>query len=314
MPSVQNSARRWLQLTCRAHPEAAEAVSEAFRRFVPSGVCILEAVESNGQPEGWRIDLGQPATISAFIPVDDQAPSIQHQVEESLWHIGQMLPIYSFHTEELAEEDWALAWRQHFHVHRVGRRLVIKPSWRDYTAEPGDVVIELDPGLAFGTGLHPTTQMCLLELEEVIQPGMTVLDVGTGSAILSLAAARLGAERILACDLDAIAVAVARENVERNRLQDRVEVRSGTLGGPSAVLPPGQCFDLVVANIIADTVTSLMPHLVMATRPGGLALFSGIIDSREEGVVRSLEAAGYQTAWRRQQGDWVMLAARRPAC
>lgn len=312
MSSETKLARKWLQLICETHPEGVEAVSELFRRHVPSGVSIQEAAEPTDLAGGWRIDLNRPAVVSAFVPFDDDSSAIRHHIEQGLWHIGQILPVYSFRVETLSEQDWAVAWREHFHVHRVGRRLVIKPTWREYEAQSDDVVIDLDPGMAFGTGLHPTTQMCLLGLEEAVRPGMAVLDVGTGSAVLAIAAVKLGANSVLACDLDPIAVDVARQNVSLNGLRESVDVRRGTLGPGSSVVDQGQRFDLLLANIIADVIVALMPDLFSALRPGGLALLSGIIDTKEAGVARALEAVGFEMISRRQQGDWLMLVVRRP--
>jgi ribosomal protein L11 methyltransferase len=280
-------------------------------------VSIEEAIKPNsderGWAEGWQVDLERPAMVSAFVPLDERAEAVRRRVEEGLWHLGQMLPVYAFETEVLSEEDWASAWREHFHVHRVGRRLVIKPSWREYEPQPGEHVIELDPGMAFGTGLHPTTQLCLQELEERVRAGLTVADVGTGSGILSIAAVLLGAKSVLACDVDSVAVDAARENSRLNGMQNTVEVRLGTLAGDKRALAPGQQFDLVVANIVADVIATLMPELYAATAPGATAIFSGIIESKEERVAEALAAAGFQMAERRQQGDWVMVAATRPA-
>jgi ribosomal protein L11 methyltransferase len=311
-PSDRQQSGQWLQLACETHPEAVEAVSELFRRYVPTGVSIQESVQPTDLAGGWRIDLERPAVVSAFIPLDGRAAAIQQQIEQDLWHIGTILPIYSFHVETLSEQDWAEAWREHFHVHRVGTRTVIKPTWRDYVAQPNDVVIDLDPGMAFGTGLHPTTQMCLAELEQAVKPGASVLDVGTGSAILSIAAVKLGAGSVLACDVDPVAVDVARQNVALNGLQDRVQVALGSLGPSSTLLRDGQQFDLLLANIIADVIVALMPSFFSALMPGGLAILSGIIDTKEESVDQALGEAGFELASREKQGDWLMLAVRRP--
>lgn len=315
MDSAKAPPRQWLQLSCQVHAEAVEAVSELFRRHIPSGVSIEEAIKptgaDRGRAEGWSVDLTRPAKVSAFVPADERAGAIRHQLEEGLWHLGQLLPVYSFETRVLSEQDWAQAWREHYQVHRVGRRLVIKPSWREYEPGPGELVIELDPGMAFGTGLHPTTQLCLRELEERVKPGMRVADIGTGSGILSIAAALLGAKRVFACDTDPVAVSAAQDNSGLNRLADVIEVRRGTIGGQQSVLRRNQHFDVVVANIVADVIAGLMPAVYDATAPGGAAIFSGIIDSREEIVAKALETVGFERLGRQQQGDWVMLAARR---
>jgi ribosomal protein L11 methyltransferase len=209
------------------------------------------------------------------------------------------------------EQDWADAWKEHFHVERVGRRLVIRPSWRPFVPEPGDVVIDLDPGMAFGTGQHPTTRACLELLEEHIRPGDAVLDVGTGSGILAVAAVKLGAARCLALDVDPQAVRVARDNAARNGVAERVQVVEGTL--PTA-LASRHAFDLAVANITAAAVAALAPALATALRPGGTLIGSGIVADRLDAVLAALAAAGCSVTDVRAIGDWRTVAARAGTC
>jgi ribosomal protein L11 methyltransferase len=204
------------------------------------------------------------------------------------------------------EEDWSEAWKKHFVVHRPARHVVIKPSWLEYPPQPGEVVVELDPGAAFGTGLHPTTMLCLEALEDIVRPGMRVYDVGTGSGILAIAAARLGAARVVAVDTDPVAVRVARENVERNGLGGRVEVAEG-----SATPEVSGGFDLVLANIVANTIVQLAPSLRAALRPGGALVVSGIIRGRTPEVRAALRAAGLRNIVSRRSGDWLALRAER---
>ena len=159
-----------------------------------------------------------PSTVivKTYLPLDGTAGEAQRRLEEGLWHLGQIYPIPDPVIRELAEEDWAEAWKQQYHLLRVGRRIVIVPAWEAYAPAPGEVVIRLEPGMAFGTGLHPTTRLCLEALEAHLAPGCTVLDVGTGSGVLAIAAAKLGARSVLALDADPVAVSVARENVALN--------------------------------------------------------------------------------------------------
>src|SRR5579885_1428589 len=193
---------RWLELTVTAHREAVEALSELLSTHAPGGVAIEEPIALLDDGQDYRIRPDEPVQVRAYLPVDGSQEDARQRLEEALWHLGQIGPnfIGQLTTRFVAEEDWANAWKEYFHVLHVGRRVVIKPSWRDYTPQPGEVVLELDPGMAFGTGLHPTTHMCLELLEQHVQPGMRVLDVGTGSGILALAAAKLGAASVLALD------------------------------------------------------------------------------------------------------------------
>jgi ribosomal protein L11 methyltransferase len=249
----------------------------------------------------------------------------------------------------LAEADWAEAWKSGYDVLHIGRRLVVRPTWRDYTPEPGDLVIALDPGMAFGSGLHPTTRLCLEALEDHMRPGASVLDVGTGSGILAIAAARLGASRVLALDTDPLAVRVARENVALNQVESVVRVEVGTVqisnlpwptrqpvlpapcrdGAPVGAAPwpawrsqdgqvagPGgrqsPVWDLVVANILAETIIDLEPALAANLSPGGILVVSGIIAERTDAVLASLHQNGLALVERRDDGDWVALIGYKP--
>jgi ribosomal protein L11 methyltransferase len=209
----------------------------------------------------------------------------------------------------LAETDWAEAWKTSYQVLHVGRRLVIKPTWRGYTPQPGEVIIEIDPGLAFGSGLHPTTRLCLEALESYVRPGEAVLDVGTGSGILAIAAARLGASHVLALDTDPLAIQVAGENVHLNQVTSTVQVRPGSIPVPASQLPGA---GLIVANILAETIVELSPALAANLLPGGLLIASGIIAERADRVAASLAEHGLSPVEERRDGDWVALIARRP--
>ncbi|HEX8033545.1 MAG TPA: 50S ribosomal protein L11 methyltransferase, partial [Ktedonobacterales bacterium] len=209
------------------------------------------------------------------------------------------------------------------HVLHLAKRTVIRPSWRDYTPQPDEVVIELDPGMAFGTGLHPTTRSCVQAIEDVVRLGDTVLDVGTGSGILSLAALKLGAQHALALDVSSAAVDATRANAQINGLADRIDVRlaslEGAAGEPYFPLPPNVdvlgteigVFDLVLANIIARVIAQLAPVLLRATRPGGTLIASGIIAERRHEAEEPLRAAGLTNIRAIQDGDWITLVGTR---
>jgi ribosomal protein L11 methyltransferase len=207
------------------------------------------------------------------------------------------------------EADWANAWKDYFFVHRVGQRTVIVPSWRtsEYHPAERDVVLLLDPGMAFGTGLHPTTRLCLRAAEEMVEAGQRVLDVGAGSGILSIAAARLGAAHVDAVELEPVAAAVCRENVERNGVADQVAVRQGTLEGT-----PEQPFDLVLANITIRTLLELHPLLAANLRSGGRAVLSGVLAERADELLEVLRANGWRHDRTDQEQDWVALVMSRP--
>lgn len=215
-------------------------------------------------------------------------------------------------ARRVAEEDWAEAWKQHFHVERFGR-LVVVPSWRSHEAAPGEVVLTLDPGMAFGTGQHETTRMCLEALDRAVRPGAAVLDVGCGSGILSLAAAKLGASDVLPLDVDPDCVRVTRENARANGVDAVVRAAEGSLGDawPLAEPPPDARFDLVVVNIIARVIVELAPALVAALRPGGRLIASGVVGERERETVGALTAARLHVESVRAMGEWRCIEAVR---
>src|SRR5579859_1165729 len=298
---------RWLELTVSAHREAVEAISELLSRYAPGGVAIEEPIALLDDGQEYRVLPDGAVLVRAYLPLDGAAVEKRRGVAEGLWHLGQIGPHFvgELTTREVAEEDWANAWKEYYHVLHLGQRVVIKPSWRDYTPQPGEVVLELDPGMAFGTGLHPTTRMCLEALEQGVQPGMRVLDVGTGSGILALAAARLGAASVLALDVSSVAVESAQANVRANGLADRITARLGSIEEAA-----GEQYDLVVANIIARVIADLAPALVAALAPGGLLIASGIIDERLPLAEDALRAAGLIEIEQIRDGDWVTLLGR----
>jgi ribosomal protein L11 methyltransferase len=320
----------WLELSVRAAPEMVEAVSEVMGRYVQGGVAIEEPYRLLDDGQVHVPIPNAPATVRCYVPADAAGEEARARIEEGLWHLRQIAgalgatgEIGPMEAQQIAEEDWANAWKEHFYVLHLGNRTVIKPSWRDYDPQPHEVVVELDPGMAFGTGLHPTTRTCLLALEDVIRPGDRILDVGTGSGILAIAALRLGATSVLALDVSQVAVEATRTNAEVNDVADRMQVHLATLEGaagePYFPLPPAVAvlgaevgvYDVVVANIIARVIAQLAPALVRATCPGGTLIASGIIAERRAEAEEPLRAAGLVDIREIIEGDWVTLVGRR---
>src|SRR5258708_1815217 len=215
---------RWLELTVQAHPEAVESVSELLSRYTPGGVAIEEPFELVDEGQEYRVLTGEPVKVHAYLPIDGKEEEARQRVAEGLWHLSSLGPQFvgDLQTRVVNEEDWANAWKDYYHVTHIGRRLVIRPSWRDYTPKDDEAVLELDPCMAFGTGLHPTTRMCLEPVEQRTRPGMRVLDVGTGSGILALAAAKLGAQSVYCIDNSSLAVESATTNATVNGLSERI--------------------------------------------------------------------------------------------
>jgi ribosomal protein L11 methyltransferase len=213
---------------------------------------------------------------------------------------------------DVEEEDWAESWKEHFHVERFGEHLVVVPTWRAFEAARGDITIALDPGMAFGTGQHETTRMCLEALERAVRPGMAVLDAGCGSGILSLAAAKLGAREVVALDIDANCVRVTSDNARLNGVEAVVAARQGSVGDAWPADLAARSFDVVVANIIARVIIEAAPALADALAPGGRLIVSGIIAEREGETVAALTAQGIEIASVRGMGEWRCIEGVHP--
>jgi ribosomal protein L11 methyltransferase len=263
---------------------------------------------------GARVDPSRPAVVRGYVPARDAfaAEAAAAETADALGHLQAfgLRSIGELRTRIVHEADWAEAWKAHFPVLRVGRRLVIRPTWRRHRRQPEDVVLALDPGMAFGTGLHPTTRLCLAALEVLADRGAVAgtraLDVGCGSGILAIAAVKLGASDALGVDTDPIAIESTLANARRNRLTRRIRPRVGSL--PTAEPP----FDVVLANLIAGVLVPLAGALRAELQPGGTLIASGIFIDRECEVRSAFEAAGLVIGERTAEGEWLALAATRP--
>jgi ribosomal protein L11 methyltransferase len=302
-----NRPSSWLELAVDADPEAVEAVSEILGRAARSGTTVEPAFELVDEGLRARLDPSRPATVRAYVPARDPAAAARAaaEAEAALGHLQAfgLRPIGELRTRLVDEADWAEAWKSHFHVLHLGRRLVVKPSWRRHQRTGDEVVIDLDPGMAFGTGLHPTTRLCLEALEDRAARGPLgrTLDVGCGSGILSIAAVRLGATRALGVDIDPIAVEATLANARHNRVGRRVRAREGSI--PSGEGP----FDLVLANLIAGVVIENAANLAAELVAGGTIIASGIFIDREPETRGALEGAGFRIVGRWHESDWVAL-------
>ncbi|MGD9890482.1 MAG: 50S ribosomal protein L11 methyltransferase [Dehalococcoidia bacterium] len=298
----------WCEVRITVPLPDVETTAEVLRVVAPGGVSIEEPVVPLGPEEGARLERHRPAIVSCYLLVDDGLGARLDQID-ALLDARELKP--EIETRRVDEAEWADAWKEHFHVMRVGRRTVIRPSWRDYQPGPGDVVIDLDPGMAFGTGQHETTRGCLAMLEEIVRPGMRVLDAGTGSGILAIAAIKLGAASVMAVDVEPQAISVTRENAARNGVGQRVRVAHGSLGAawpfddPSAGIA-----DLVVANIHARALIELAEDISAALTPAGAIILSGIIAEREADVRDAYAALGFSVTNLLAEGDWRTLALR----
>jgi ribosomal protein L11 methyltransferase len=304
----------WLEISVEADVEAVEAVSEILGRAAPGGTSVEPAFELVDDGLGARLEPRRPATVRAYVPARDRATADQTvaEVAEVLGHLQAfgLRPIGEVRTRLVHEADWADAWKAYFPVMRVGRRIVIRPTWRRHQRGPDDVVLALDPGMAFGTGLHPTTRLCLAGIESLadrgVLAGARVLDVGCGSGILAIAALKLGMASATGLDTDPIAVEATQANARRNALARRIRVHAGSV-------PSGEpAFDVVLANLIAGLLVPLAAVLRAELRPAGTLLASGIFVDREAEVAGAFLAAGLEIGGRTTEGDWVALEAIRP--
>ncbi len=295
----------WLEISVTVDPEVAESVSDVFNRLNPTGDGRGGAVvELHGfDPVGNVHDL--KATVRTYVPDTPEGRERLRRIEEALGHLNMIRPVPEPTVRRLQESDWRDAWKKHFVPLRVGRVLII-PAWIEQAdVRPEDVVVRLEPGMAFGTGLHPSTRLALRLVQEYVRPGQRVLDVGTGSGILAVAAAKLGAKEIVATDIDPLAVQAARENAVPNGVAERIHVQEGSL-------PEDKPFDLVVVNILHHVILNLLDRgLWEYVRPGGYLLLSGIVLPHETEVLLAISARGGRIVERLQEEDWTALAVLR---
>ena len=301
----------WLEVSLTVDGELAESVADVLARFAPNGVMTEQGVKFNDEEdEGTATG---PITVRAYLEVNDQLEETRQKLEESLYYLGMIQPVPTPAYKQIADQNWMEAWKQHYKPILIGQRLLILPAWLE-SPEPKRIPIKIDPGMAFGTGTHPTTQLCL-ELMEVStdhRPLTTVIDVGCGSGILSIAALKLGASKVLGVDIDIESVKNSRENADTNGVGEELllgqgsvtEVLSGSFQFKSA--------PLVVANILGPILIRLFDAgLADLVEPNGEIILSGILDHQAESVIAAGEAKGLKRNDQRQIGDWVAISLKR---
>jgi len=283
---------KWNQLTVKVPHELVEPVSYLFWRY---GRTV--SIEELGNGE---VLMGTYLTSTS--------KKRRAHIEIGLKLVGTIMDIEGPYIQELDEVDWKDAWKDHFSLLRIGDNIVIKMPWMDFYPKSHEVVIDIEPGLAFGTGYHPTTQMCLTVIEKLIVPNASLLDVGAGSGILSVAASKLGAGQVVALDVDPEAMKVARKTMVTNGLKGKIRMIQGTL--PHKAISK-KVFDFVVANISAEVIGVLGQELWSALKPGGSLVVSGFLDTQEDDVKSSMQGVGLVLQGRRQINDWVSLILTR---
>jgi len=287
---------------------AVDLISDVFYDFGLQGVVVEDPrIEPE---EGWPEDaIGRPAhhAVSGYFPNDNRYEKRCKILEEKLLQFREQLGlICRISYKALDEEDWAHAWKAYFWPQKIGCNMVVKPTWRDYRAESDEVVIELDPGMAFGTGTHPTTTMCISMIEKYLEKDDLFLDIGTGSGILMIAAAKLGAGKICGVDHDETAVHIAVENLRRNGVDtQRFFVNCANLAEGIK-----ETYDMVAANILSRVILDLLNEIEGVLKAGGIFICSGITDKNETQVVTAMRNIGFEILEIISQDEWVAIAGR----
>ncbi|HUF36945.1 MAG TPA: 50S ribosomal protein L11 methyltransferase [Anaerolineales bacterium] len=302
----------WLEISVTVDDgELAEAVAEVLARYVPDGVSIrATGVVYDPDSEGRGIP---PFRVSGYVPRDEAEMATRLQIQTALGHLSLIRPLPEPEFGYVDEENWNESWKQHYHPVRIGKRIIILPEW-DREAPEELLPVWIDPGMAFGTGTHPTTQLALELLERSLEdsPGSDVIDIGCGSAILSIAAARLGAGRILGVDIDEDAIDNARLNARINGFEETLVLAVGSVAGVLAGGFPLRSAGLVVANILTHILIRLLDEgLAGLVGSGGRLILSGILAEREPEMLVALEKHGLTVENRRQDGDWIAYLTRR---
>ena len=289
----------WFEIAATVPPDQVEAIAALMRDVTPGGVQVEEAVDILGPEEGFRVRPGEPVVVKAYLPAGELGAVLTEDLRTT---VHTHFPDVELTARAIYEQDWAVSWREFFGVVDYGRRLLIVPSWIEHQSQPGQIAVQLDPGQAFGTGHHETTRLCLAALEDLVRPGMRVLDVGTGSGVLAIACALLGAGHVDALDVDPIAGQVARTNCEANGVAERVSIRVGTLSPGSY----GQ-YDLVVANISTGANIGLAPAFASVVARGGDLVLSGVIAADVARVRMAVQEHGFSLERLSFERDWALL-------
>lgn len=297
---------RWLEVSMTVDPELAEAVSEVISRFVSNGVVVESNVKYNdaedeGTPYG-------PVRVYGYLPVDENIEQVRQQVAEALYYLGRIQPLPEPTYRGIKDEDWMAAWKQHYHPIPIGKRLLILPAWIAPQPDEVRIPVKIDPSMAFGTGTHPTTQLCMEMLEDTVVEGQSVIDVGCGSGILSIGALKLNASHALGVDIDNAAIISTKENAAANGVLERLETGLGSVSEILAGKFSLTQAPLVLANILAPIIIRLFDAgLADLAAPGGTMVLSGILADQAAGVIQAAQAKGLHFVEQRQITDWVVI-------
>jgi len=287
---------------------ASDLISDIFYEFGLQGV-IVESPEADTGID-WaeqHTNLPTDYAVIGYFPKNIQLPERCRMLEQQMARLSQKIDMtYQIIYHDIDEQDWAESWKQYFFTEKITDTIVINPSWREYTAKPGEIILEIDPGMAFGTGTHPTTRMCIALIEKYIQPADTFLDIGTGSGILMLAAAKLGAEKMTGIDNDEVAVSVARDNLIKNKIDpNSYELKTGNL-----VSNVSKTYTLVTANILSEIIVHLLNDIHHVVKKDSIFICSGIIEPKRAMVEEKLIAEGFEILEVMIKEEWMAIASR----
>jgi ribosomal protein L11 methyltransferase len=300
---TDNAPDHWLEIGVECNPAAGEPVSERIGPYGEGGAVI------ESRPEGPSRFSDHPVSSSVWVKIYLPAALWKRKragIEGLLSDLRKEFSISDVRTRELGPKDWTEQWKKGYEIRKISRRLVIVPSWKDYLPKPGEVVVTMDPGMAFGTGLHPTTRLCLIALEKYLKTGQRVLDVGTGSGILAITAVKFGAGSVDAIDIESVAIEVAGRNAVQNGVANRVTLQTGMLKDLGTKISPA---DLVLVNILAYTIIKMLPELKANLKPGGHIITSGILNEYAPDVEAAMKKEGLEIVEVLQEDDWVSLVA-----
>lgn len=298
-----------LEVSLLVDGELAEAVADVLARFIPNGV-VIESTQIAPDPDGEGHVVG-PLKVCGYLPVNTEVDTLRRKIQESLWYLGRIRPLPEPEFRYIAETNWVEAWKEHYQPIPVGESLLIIPAW--LTPPVGKrAAVRIDPGMAFGTGTHPTTQLCLQIAERHVQSGQPVIDIGCGSGILSIAALKLGASHALAVDIDPLAVQASRQNAALNGVENRIELAAGSVQEVKLGNYSCASASLVFANILAPVLVELLEQgLGDLIEQDGIGILSGILEEQAGAVEAAAQGQGFRIIERRQAGDWVALGIAR---
>ncbi|HEY9086946.1 MAG TPA: 50S ribosomal protein L11 methyltransferase [Anaerolineaceae bacterium] len=297
---------RWLEVSLTVDGELAEAIADVLGRFVSNGVVVESGVRYNdAEDEGTPVG---PVRIYGYMAIDENIEETRQRLLESLYYLGRIRPLPEPEFRAIEDEDWMASWKQHYKPIPIGKRLIVVPVWIEI-ANDGRIPVRIDPSMAFGTGTHPTTQLCLEMIEKYVQPGQTVIDVGCGSGILSIAAIKVGATHALAVDIDTASVRSTRENAEANQVSEWIETGLGSVDEVRNGQFTLRRAPVVLANILAPVIIRLFDAGLadLLETPGKMVL-SGILVEQAPAVIEAAQAKGLRFIEQIQQGDWVAIA------